>query len=282
MSRHNHIDHPNHRRPLLGGAILPWLELTAVALTAPALWFPTVRASLTVLAILLLLLAWLAVALVEGTLWPRSALDWPLVVILLGAILGAWTSPAPQLTLPKVTGLLLGLAAYRAILRCARGVPIHAPHAASPSRTPELQSRSSVRSGPALGIVCGLLLLATAFAVVGLAGGLRANKLPRLSPAMARIPRYLGALPGTQDGLISTNQLGGDPALRSSACRCRCWWQAGPHVRAGLGEVPRVRDAYPPLPALGKRPKVRAPFLLLPSPPLERQPRKRDFFPPLP
>ena len=206
MSLQDDLHKPNQRHQLLDSALIRWLELFVVALAAPALWFPTVRVQLTLLAILLLLLTWLTVALVEGVLWPRSSLDGPLLVIILMAALGAWTSPAPQLTLPKVTGLLLGLAAYRAILRCVRG-PI-------PSRSAGLQTRSSLlhsdRAAASLHlIIYGLLLLACAFSLIGLVGGIRATKLAAVSFAWARIPRFLGALPGTQDGLISTNQLGG-------------------------------------------------------------------------
>jgi hypothetical protein len=90
------------RRALLTTELVVW------TLVAPLLWFPTLRPEVTALAMLLLAIAWLAVMAAGGGLWPRSRYDVALIVFLGVAMVGAWRSPYPELTLAKVSALVLG------------------------------------------------------------------------------------------------------------------------------------------------------------------------------
>jgi len=128
---------------------------------------------------------WLAVALVERSLWPCSAYDVALAVLLFMATVGAVVSAVPELTTPKATGLVLGVAVYRLVLRIARNPP-------------------SLRR-----CVYGMLALALAFAIVGLAFGELTTKIPVLAEYRKRLPTFSQALPGTQRGRVSTNQVAG-------------------------------------------------------------------------
>ena len=161
------------------------VEALVVGFTAPILWFPDLRPGLTIGALLLLALIWLAVALVERSLWPCSAYDVALAVLLFMATVGAVVSAVPELTTPKATGLVLGVAVYRLVLRIARNPP-------------------SLRR-----CVYGMLALALAFAIVGLAFGEPTTKIPVLAEYRKQLPTFSQALPGTQLGRVSTNQVAG-------------------------------------------------------------------------
>jgi len=128
---------------------------------------------------------WLAVALLERSVWPRSPYDVALALLLLMATVGALVSAAPVLTTPKVTGLILGLAIYRVVLRTGRDM-------------------SSLRKW-----VLGMLALALAFAIVGLAFGEVRTKVTAIANFRSHLPIFRQAVPGTQGGRVSTNQLGG-------------------------------------------------------------------------
>jgi putative inorganic carbon (HCO3(-)) transporter len=153
-------------------------------LVAPALWFPSVRPELTVLALGLYVLLPIAGVALGLSLWPRSESDVALVVLIGAAVVGAIRSNSPELTLPKVTALLLGVGWYYALL--------------------QLPDESAPRVA---------LLVTTALAcllvIVGLMNGLAAAKVPVLAQVRAQVPRLLVQLPDAQDGRASMNQLGG-------------------------------------------------------------------------
>jgi len=164
---------------------LNWAETAIVAVAAPVLWFPSLRPQLTILALLTLLLIWITIYLARGGLWPRSCYDPALLCLLIMAATGTLRSDIPVLTLPKAAGLILGVAIYRLILRLVR-------------------SRRSAMVVLYLALALGLL-----FALVGLVNGLRPSKVSWLGEQLARLPRWVQALPGTENGLVSMNQLGG-------------------------------------------------------------------------
>ncbi|GAI03642.1 unnamed protein product [marine sediment metagenome] len=78
-------------------------EILAVALAALPLWFPDLRPGLTACALLLLAVVWLAVALLERSVWPRCSYDLALAVLLLMATVGALVSATPALGAPNGT-----------------------------------------------------------------------------------------------------------------------------------------------------------------------------------
>lgn len=175
----------NRRRTTIWRQRLGVAEVLVVGFTAPILWFPAVHPGLTALALLLLASVWLAVALAEGLVWPHSRYDAALAILLLTATVGALVSSVPALTVPKITGLILGLATYRLVLRLARD-PL------------------SLKK-----CVCGMLALALAFAALGLAFGELRSKVPAVAELRSHFPLFSQSLPGTQGGRVSTNQVAG-------------------------------------------------------------------------
>lgn len=166
---------------MLPGWVFPLLWATA----AVPLWFPEARPQATVLALALLAASLLLPVFWGWRPWPPAP-DLPAMsFLLLTAIISAWRSDASALTLPKVTGLVLGLYGYWALWRWRAA------------------GGSSVR----VALWCGALTLG--FTLVGLAGGLRPTKVGLLGEVLARMPRLLRSLPGTQHGRVSMNQLGG-------------------------------------------------------------------------
>ncbi|MFN2168429.1 MAG: O-antigen ligase family protein [Anaerolineae bacterium] len=160
------------------------LEPGVVALAAPLLLFPTLRPGWTAAALGALALVWLAGWLGTGQPFPRSPLNVALLLLALTLPVGVWASTAPDLTLPKLTGLLLGLAAFRALVNGA-GSP------------------RSLDWATAVYLAVGLGLVA-----VGLAGAFWTQKVPGLAPTLAQIPRLIRGLPGAERG-VHPNELGG-------------------------------------------------------------------------
>ena len=161
-----------------------WVPLSGMVLVAPALWFPSVRPELTGLALGLYSLLLVTGAVRGLSVWPRSEIDVALVVLIIAAVVGAISSNRPDLTLPKVTSLLLGLGWYYALL--------------------QLQDESAPRV--ALMVMTALACL---FVIVGLTNGLSSAKVPVLAKVRAYVPRLLVQLPDAQYGRASMNQLGG-------------------------------------------------------------------------
>ena len=161
-----------------------WVPLSGMVLVAPALWFPSVRPELTGLALGLYSLLLVTGAVRGLSVWPCSEIDVALVVLIIAAVVGAISSNRPDLTLPKVTSLLLGLGWYYALL--------------------QWQDESAPRV--ALMVMTALACL---FVIVGLTNGLSSAKVPVLAKVRAYVPRLLVQLPDAQYGRASMNQLGG-------------------------------------------------------------------------
>jgi putative inorganic carbon (HCO3(-)) transporter len=88
-------------------------EGVVLIFAAPFLLFPTVFIPGTAVALTVLAAFWLFESIVKRRPWPVSPLNGPLLLLGLGLLVGALVSAEPALTLPKTTGLLLGLAALR-------------------------------------------------------------------------------------------------------------------------------------------------------------------------
>ncbi|MGD1995081.1 MAG: O-antigen ligase family protein [Anaerolineae bacterium] len=159
-------------------------ELGSVALTAPFLLFPTFRPALTIVAGIVLAVVWLARWLVCRRPGTPTALDLPLLLLALMVPVAVWASPFPELTLPKVTGLILGLAAFRAMVNAMR-------------------TRRHLLIGVILFLVLGLALVS-----VGLVSTAWYSKWAFLQPVLERIPRLIGGLPGAETG-THPNELAG-------------------------------------------------------------------------
>jgi putative inorganic carbon (HCO3(-)) transporter len=114
----------------------------------------------------------------------RSPFDIALLLFVLMVPIAVWASTFPELTIPKLAGLVLGLAAFRALVNAANA-PRH------------LWAASLVFLG--LGFVLVL---------VGLMGADWHVKWPVLRPILTHVPRLIQGLPGAEDG-INLNQLAG-------------------------------------------------------------------------
>lgn len=163
-------------------------EPALVLLAAPLLLFPSQRPVWTLGALALLVFVWLLCWAVTRRPGSPTPMDLSLLVFALMIPVAVWASPAPDLTLPKLTGLVLGLAAFRATINAVR-------------------QPSDLR----LAVVV-FLLLGLGFVLVGAAGAYWPRKISLLQPLLERIPRLVHDLPGTEYG-VHPNELGGTVLL---------------------------------------------------------------------
>lgn len=160
------------------------LEPAVLMLGAPLLLFPTLRPTWTVAALAALLLVWLLGWIGTGRPGTSTPLDVSLLVLALTVLVAVWASALPELTLPKLTGIILGLAAFRA-------------------------TTNAVRTAQGLaGALAIFLLLGLGLSAFGLVATAWLNKLPMLGALTARIPQLVQSLPGAEAG-IHPNELGG-------------------------------------------------------------------------
>lgn len=115
-----------------------------------------------------MLLLWLTHWAGTGRLGVVPPLDVSLLVLLLMVPVAVWVSSFPALTLPKLAGLVLGVAAFRATLFAVRG-PRHLTIAA------------------ALYLALGLAL-----AAIGLVSVAWLHKWPVLDAIVGHLPRLIG------------------------------------------------------------------------------------------
>lgn len=159
-------------------------ETLLLALAAPWLLFPTVFPKITVAALFLLSLLWLARWWFGGPL-PTTPFNGALLLWSVALAVGILVTAYPALTLPKATGLILGLALWRYLA---------------------LYARDRRRLAWA---VIGLALFGVAVAALGVLGTGWSRKVALLQPLIALLPRRLLALPESPDGGINPNQLAG-------------------------------------------------------------------------
>jgi putative inorganic carbon (HCO3(-)) transporter len=136
----------------------------------------------------MLLAVWVLRWIGTGRPGEETPLDLPLLVLTAMIPVGVWASTLPEQTLPKLTGLILGLATYRATIHAAR-------------------SDRSLRWSLAVFLAIGL-----AMAAVGLVGTIWANKLPIVRSLLRDVPQLIRGLPGAEKG-INANELGGTLTL---------------------------------------------------------------------
>jgi putative inorganic carbon (HCO3(-)) transporter len=161
------------------------LEWLGVALAAPLLLFPTLRPGLTAVALVVLAALWLLCWFARGEPWPVTLFNGALLLFAITIPVAVWASAFPPVTLPKATGLVLGLAAFRALVLAVR-------------------DRRSLSLA-----VTALCLVGGAIVAVGLAGVAWPAKVSVLGVLTERIPRLIASLPGLAAAGISPNQLAG-------------------------------------------------------------------------
>ncbi len=159
-------------------------EWATTVVVAPFLLFPLISPPLTVVALIVLAFSHLFHLKRHGEPWPTTPLNLSLLLLLLATGISSLVTPEPQLTIPKVAGIILGMATFRSI---------------------SLVVRRGRQVGP---VLAAYLLLALAAMLVGLAGtrwGYR--KVAFLTDMAMRIPHLALRLPELPQGRINPNQL---------------------------------------------------------------------------
>lgn len=174
----------------------------------PLLLFPLLRPIWTAAGLALLAVVWVLRAFVRRETWPVTPANLALLLFCLTIPPGVWASAALDLTLPKLTSLILGLAAFRAITLSAR--------------TPQ-----------------GRLLSLAVFALAGLAIwslGLLGSGFSFMQPLARRMPRALMDVIQGSDQAVNPNVLaGGLVAYLPIAVVCAAYcWQTGRKALAFL------------------------------------------------
>lgn len=149
------------------------LEVPGLMLIAPALFFPTPGRAL---ALLVIPFFWITRRLASGHFVPRTPLDPAILLLLIMVGVSVPVSPDPLFSLPKVTGVLLGIGFFYAV-----------------------SARAATPNGRWL-MVLLLLAVALGIAALGLVGTQWANSVPLLRALTARLPLAVTGLPGSPDG----------------------------------------------------------------------------------
>lgn len=157
-----------------------WLSAALLLLAAPLLLFPTFSAIGTLLALTAVLL----ILLINRPL-TLTAIHLPLILFGLMIIISILVTADPDLTLPKATGLILGLASWYLLLTA-------------------VHSQRHLK----LSLLC-FLLLALGFTALGTLSTNWVIKVPLLEQIVQQLPRALVALPESPESGVQANQLAG-------------------------------------------------------------------------
>jgi len=163
----------------------PWIEAALVGLAAAPLLFPTLSSQATLAALGLLAVWWIVQLWNASHTLPLTPFNGALLLWSVCVGVGTLVTAYPDLTLSKATGLLLGLALWRALT---------------------LWIKDERRLTWAL---LGLLLLGAGFAGIGVVSVRWSTKIPVLSAVIARLPQQVLTLPGGPESGVNANQLAG-------------------------------------------------------------------------
>ncbi len=187
-------------------------ELAGVLALAPFLLFPTALPVATAAALALVPVLWIARWAARSHLTRRSPLDVALLVLMAMAAVSVLVSPYPELSLPKATGLILGLALYYALVN----------HRAAPE---------AARWLPVVGLgIVGLGLVGIDWVIF---------KLPLLAPIYSHLPRLIQGVPRTESGGFHPNEVGGTLAMLIPVALA-LWPSRGELVTAPGGWLPAL------------------------------------------
>ena len=178
--RNPRLDRRAHHAALVA-AYYDRFEWLIVLALAPFLLLPSMQ-RLALVLVLVLPVLWIVVGIARRRLLPGTPLDWPLALMAFMVLVSAVVTYDLSLSLPKVAGMVLGLAVFRVV---------------APARRPPL-----LPLGLLLGIGCGI-------AGMGLLVTRWVNKVPFLTPVLSRLPRFLSSpLPGMDTG-VNPNEVAG-------------------------------------------------------------------------
>ena len=184
-----------------------------------------------------LLLPWLARKFARGHLTARTAVDWPMVILLLMLPVSLWVSPDLARSMPKLYGIILGVAVFYGVVNFVRA-----------ERHAWMVAAALVLAGP---VISAVALLGTN------------SRLLTLPQAWAPLSRLVDVLPGSLRGGFHPNQVGGVLSLlaplatsllflgfyKSRAIRARHWVLIGLlalslPLMAGTLVLTRSRSAF--------------------------------------
>jgi putative inorganic carbon (HCO3(-)) transporter len=154
-------------------------------MVAPLLLFPSLHPLLTAAALIVLAALWLFHWFSLSEPWPITPFNDALLLFALMIPVAIWASAIPELTLPKAAGLVLGLAAFRAVALAVR-------------------DRRSLNLALVAFCVLGMGIL-----VVGGLGAHWLEKAPVLTALTRHTPRLIHSLPDLRSAGISANQIAG-------------------------------------------------------------------------
>lgn len=162
-------------------------ELWLVAIAAPTLMFPEILPRAAVVAGLLLIsLLWLVRWVARGYVTVRTPLDMPILGLVAMLPLTLYASVNLQLSLPKLTGIILGVATFYGIV-------------------------NAVRTRKDIWLITGLFLLGgVGISLLSLVGtDWIATKFPIFAPIYKRIPQLIRGLTRSPGGAFHPNEVGG-------------------------------------------------------------------------
>lgn len=165
--------------------VLHLIEAALLAAAAPFLLFPTFRPALTAAALLLVGLVWLTAVFRRALLPPLTPQNTPLLLFFLMLIVAILVTADPDLTLPKATGLVLGLAVWRWL----------ALYAAAGRRF--------------WWAVAGFVAAGIGFTLLGVLSADWLLKIPGIEDIVQRLPTGVVTLPESPDAGVQPNQIAG-------------------------------------------------------------------------
>jgi putative inorganic carbon (hco3(-)) transporter len=194
-----------------------WMEGILLTAAAPWLLFPTVVPVATAAALVLLIIAWLASWYSTRQPFPVTPFNSALLLWCLALAVGIGVTADPDLTLPKATGLILGIAVWRLLVTA-------------------VQDRRTLTAAVWLYVAIGVSLI--------LPGVLSAQwrfKVPLVQMLLGQLPPRLLQLPEGPDAGVSLNQIAGTillywPLLITAVAS----WRPSGYRKAGLFVIAAV------------------------------------------
>jgi len=182
------------------------LEIACLLAAMPFLLFPS---TLSVPALLILLLPWLARWRTIGHPTVRTPMDIPILCILLMLPVSLWASALPEVSLPKLLGIILGVAFFYGVVNSA-------------------QSARGVWGWAALLVTIGVGI--SCLSLVGT--DWIARKVLPLGPIYERLPRLIHNVTSSPGGGFHPNEVGGALALvlPLSLATCLVVWGFNPGI----------------------------------------------------
>jgi putative inorganic carbon (hco3(-)) transporter len=159
------------------------LDLLAFVLAAPFLLFPSAWPLGVVAGLGILLVLAVARWILCRELWPATPYNAALFLFVLMLPVAVWASAMPDLTRPKILGVVVGLFAFR-----LAGLNI--------------RDRRTLAWGLATFMAVGAAIL-----TIGALSTGWLTKAPLLRPLVQQLPKQLAELPGTEGQAVNANQL---------------------------------------------------------------------------